>query len=291
MSIRTLRTIITVFFVCVSVFFTVYRVRLYMRTDTVAPVITAESDSFEASVSITDEELMAGMTAEDNLDGDVTKSMVIATKSKFIKKGTLRVNYAAFDKNNNVGVYARELTFTDYESPKFIITMPMHLMSGDSRQNILDYVKAQDCLDGDITSQIMYTLGDKRMTSDTASVQKLNLQVSNSAGDTALLELDLYYDDYDSYYTSAPYLSNYVYYVKVGERPDYISRVAGIWSGGGVRSFDETRFQESDIRVDSSKVDLNTPGAYPVVYRLVKTNASGNREFFGVADLIVIVEE
>ena len=292
MSMKSFRTIITVFFLGVFVIFAVYRVRLLLVADSTAPVITAESDSFVASVTATDEELLAGMRAEDNIDGDVTDSLVIASKSKFIKKGTLRVNYAAFDKNNNVGVYTRELTYTDYESPKFSISQPLRLMTGETRQNILEYITAEDCLNGNITSQIMYTLGDKKMISDKASVQTLNLQVTNSAGDTALLELELNYDDYDTYYTQAPHLSDYLMYIKVGENPDYRGRLDGVWAGGVTHPFSETSFRaDADVQIDSSRVDANKPGIYPVYYRLSKTNGDGSREILGLAKLTVIVEE
>lgn len=291
MSIKTFRTIITAFFLCVFVVFAVYRVRMFMTSDNKAPVITAESDVMKASVSVTDEELLAGMRADDNVDGDVTDSMVVASKSKFIQKGTLRVNYAAFDKSNNVGVYTRELTYTDYESPKFRITRPLRVMAGDSRQNVVEFIRANDCLDGEITQQIMYTLGERKMVSDKASVQTLNLQVTNSAGDTSLLELEISYDDYDTYYTPAPLLSDYLIYTKVGETPNYRGLLAGIWVGGMTHPFAETNFEPSDVKVNSKIVDIYRPGMYTVYYVLNKTNPNGSHETLGTARLIVIVEE
>lgn len=291
MSIKTLRTIITILFLCVFTVFAIYRVRLLMASDSTAPVITAESDAITASVSITDEELLAGMHAEDNIDGDVTDTLVVVSKSKFLKKGTLNVNYAAFDKNNNVGVYTRELTYVDYESPKFKITMPLRLLTGDTRQNILEHISASDCLGGNITPQIMYTLGDRTMTSDTASVQKMNLQVTNSAGDTATLELELSYDDFSTYYTPAPYLSDYVIYTKVGETPNYHGLLVGIWTGGVTRGFSGTEYDASDVQINSTHVNIKEPGVYPVYYRLVRTNKDGNREMLGIAELLVVVEE
>lgn len=292
MSIRTFRTIITAFFLCVFVVFAIYRVRLLLVSDSTAPVITAETDSLEASVSVTDEELLRGMTALDNVDGDVTDSLVIAFRSKFIKKGTLRINYAAFDKSNNVGTYTRELTYTDYESPKFSISQPLHWMTGDSRQNILENITAEDCISGDITQQIMYTLGDKRMISDKASVQTLNLQVTNSAGDTALLELEISFDDYDTYYTQAPHLSDYLMYIKVGESPDYRARLDGVWAGGMTSTFEESGFSpDADVQIDSSRVNVNKAGIYTVYYCLTRTRGDGGREILGLAKLTVIVEE
>lgn len=291
MSIKTFRTLITVFFLCVLTVFTVYRVRLYLSSDSKAPVITADSDTIEASVSVTDEELLAGMRAEDNIDGDVTASLVVASKSKFIKKGTLNVNYAAFDKNNNVGVYTRELTYVDYESPKFSITQPLRFLAGDTRQNILENIRAKDCLSGNITSQIMYTLGDRKMTSDRASVQTMNLQVTNTAGDTATLELEISYDDFTEYYTPAPHLSDYVIYTKIGEIPNYRSLLIGVWTGGVTRAFAGTDYDESDVQINSTHVNVKEPGVYPVYYRLIRTGKDGSREMLGIAKLLVIVEE
>lgn len=291
MSIKTFRTLITVFFLCVATVFAIYRVRLYMSSDSKAPVITADTDAIQASVSASDEELLAGMRAEDNMDGDVTASLVVASKSKFIKKGTLNVNYAAFDKNNNVGVYTRELTYVDYESPKFKITQPMRILTGDTRANILEHISASDCLNGNITSQIMYTLGDRKMTSDRASVQAMNLQVTNSAGDTATLELELDYDDFAAYYTPAPHLSDYVIYTKVGEVPNYRDLLIGIWTGGVTRAFSGSEYEASDVQINSTHVNVKEPGTYPVYYRLIRTTKDGNREMLGIAKLLVIVEE
>ena len=291
MSIKTFRTLITVLFLCVFTVFAIYRVRLFLASDSKAPVITAESDTITASVTITDEELLAGMRAEDNIDGDVTSSLVVVSKSKFLKKGTLNVNYAAFDKNNNVGVYTRELTYVDYESPKFKITKPLRVLSGDTRQNILENITATDCLGGNITSQIMYTLGDRTMTSDTASTQIMNLQVTNSAGDTATLELELEYDDFTSYYTPAPLLSDYVIYTKVGQVPNYHGLLVGIWTGGVTRAFTGTDYDASDVQINSTHVNVKEPGVYPVYYRLVRTNKDGTREMLGIAKLLVVVEE
>lgn len=291
MSIKTFRTLITVFFLCVFTVFAVYRVRLYLASDSEAPVITADTDTIEASVSVTDEELLAGMRAEDNMDGDVTGSLVVASKSKFIKKGTLNVNYAAFDKNNNVGVYTRELTYVDYESPKFQITQPLRILTGDTRVNILEHITATDCLNGNITSQIMYTLGDKTMTGDRASVQTMNLQVTNSAGDTATLELEIDYDDFNTYYTPAPQLSDYVIYTKIGEVPNYRGLLIGIWTGGVTRAFSGSDYDASDVQINSTHVNVREPGTYPVYYRLIKTDKDGTREMLGIAKLLVIVEE
>ncbi len=291
MNIRVFRTAIVVFFACVLVVFAVYRVRLFLLEDSAAPEISAESDSLSASVAVSDEELLAGMSAMDDKDGDVTDSLVVASKSKFLKKGTLRVNYAAFDSSNNVGTYTRELTYTDYESPRFSITQPLRYLAGETRTTYLTYVHADDCIDGNITSQIMYTLGEKQMLSDVASVQPLNIQVTNSAGDTAVLEAEIRFDDYVTYYTQSPHLKNYVLYLHVGETPDYYSLLDGVWAGNVTRRFEETNFDPlSDITVDDSAVNYSEAGVYTAVYRLSRADRDNVREPLGTAELLVIVE-
>ena len=41
------------------------------------PVISCSTDKIEASINVTDEELLQGVTAYDSEDGDVTSSIVI----------------------------------------------------------------------------------------------------------------------------------------------------------------------------------------------------------------------
>ena len=82
-DLKRLRIFLLVFFIAAAAVFGVYKGREFLTADNVAPVIKAPSDSFEASVSATDADLMNGMTATDNKDGDVTSSMVVVSKSNF----------------------------------------------------------------------------------------------------------------------------------------------------------------------------------------------------------------
>ena len=69
-DLKRLRIFLLVFFIAAAAVFGVYKGREFLTADNVAPVIKAPSDSFEASVSATDADLMNGMTATDNKDGD-----------------------------------------------------------------------------------------------------------------------------------------------------------------------------------------------------------------------------
>ena len=285
--------IILAFFAVVFVIFSFTRLREYITSDYTAPVIHADTDSIEVSVTASDQDFLAGLSAMDNLDGDVSDTLVVVSKTKFISKGQLRVNYAAFDKNNNVGVAARNVTFTDYHSPRFSLSQPLRFVSGNSNYDYLKYFAAEDCLDGNITQQIKVTFGDMETTSNTATRQKINLQVTNSAGDTSTLELWATFDDYNGYSIPAPALSDYIIYTKVGEKPNYSSYLTGIWTAGNVRKFADAGYdQNSDVHVSDSAVNYSVPGVYSVNYQLSRETRDGSgRTTQGSTSMIIVVEE
>ena len=290
---RKLRYLVLAFFAVVFVVFSVSYVKEYITSDFTAPVIHADSDSLQVSVMAGDDELIAGMSAVDNLDGDVTNTLVVVSKSKFISKGTLRVNYAAFDKNNNVGIAARNLTYTDYHSPRFSMSQPLRFLSGNTDNNYLKNIKASDCLDGNITQQIKINFGDSEATSNSSTRRKLYIQVTNSAGDTSSLELWATFEDYNSYNTPAPALSDYIVYTQQGVRPDYNSYLKGVWIAGNVRSFSDAKYdQTNDVRFSDSAVNYNAPGVYTVKFQLSYIEkGETERTDQGSATMIVVVED
>ena len=290
---RKFRYLVLAFFAVVFVVFSFTRVKEYITSDYTAPVIHADSDSLQVSVMAGDDELLAGMSAVDNLDGDVTNTLVVVSKSKFIAKGMLRVNYAAFDKNNNVGIAARNVTYTDYHSPRFSMSQPLRFLSGNTDNNYLKNISASDCLDGNITQQIKINFGDTETTSNTSTRRKLYIQVTNSAGDTSTLELWATFEDYNSFNTPAPALSNYIVYTEQGVRPDYSSYLKGVWISGNVRSFSDAKYdQTNDVRISDSSVNYNIPGVYTATFQLSRTEKGGTeRTDQGRATMIVVVED
>ena len=290
---RKFRYLVLAFFAVVFVVFSFTRVKENITSDYTAPVIHADSDSLQVSVMAGDDELLAGMSAVDNLDGDVTNTLVVVSKSKFIAKGMLRVNYAAFDKNNNVGIAARNVTYTDYHSPRFSMSQPLRFLSGNTDNNYLKNISASDCLDGNITQQIKINFGDTETTSNTSTRRKLYIQVTNSAGDTSTLELWATFEDYNSFNTPAPALSNYIVYTEPGVRPDYSSYLKGVWISGNVRSFSDAKYdQTNDVRISDSSVNYNIPGVYTATFQLSRTEKGGTeRTDQGRATMIVVVED
>ena len=74
---------------------------LYLDEDRTAPVIHMEETQMEYREGMTDEELLAGVTATDETDGDVTESLVVEKVSE-VGDGTVIVTFGARDRSNNV---------------------------------------------------------------------------------------------------------------------------------------------------------------------------------------------
>ena len=232
------------------------------------------------------------MKAFDNLNGDVTGTLAVVSRSKFISKGVIRVNYAAFDENNNVGTYSREVTFSDYVSPHYSITQPLRFLEGNSNTDYLQYVTAEDCIDGIITQQIRITFGDRTPANPTTTVQEANLMVTNSVGDNAVLPLRLKTEEYSTFNQRAPALADYVIYTARGVRPDLKGNIIGVWYGGRTQTIREAGIDpDSDVSINDTGVDYNTPGVYLAYYKLFQTAKDGTRTELGTAELIVKPEQ
>ncbi|MBR5718619.1 MAG: hypothetical protein IKX16_06340 [Clostridia bacterium] len=285
---RIVRIIMVVFSILAAFVFgyTLYNRRV--ADDKEAPVITADTDSLMVSITATDEELLKGMKAQDNLDGDITNTLVVLSKSKFISKGVLHANYAAFDSSKNVGTYTREITYADYVSPRFSISSPLRFDSSQTNRDFLKNIRATDCLDGDITRQIKLSYGNTTAVSANSSVREFKVQVTNSCGDTSELELTASIEAYDDYANPAPALKDYVIYVPRGGVLDLRSNIIGVWSAGKVKSFDDYKLSMMrDVTISNNGLDLKTPGIYTVEYRLHDELGAA----LGTAELIVVVEE
>ena len=82
---------------------------LYLDEDRTAPVIYMEDVEMDYREGMSDEELLAGVTATDETDGNVTGSLVVEKVSE-VGNGTVIVTYGARDAANNVAKASRVLT-------------------------------------------------------------------------------------------------------------------------------------------------------------------------------------
>ena len=151
----------------------------------VGPQIQCESDVLEVSVTDGTDALLAGVTASDAQDGDLTGKIRVQGISKLITDDTAKISYIVFDSHGNFTSLSRMLRYTDYSRPRLQVESP--LVFGENETiNILSRIRAEDVLDGDLTDSIR--ISELTATSD-PDVQSVSVQVTNSMGDTATVEV------------------------------------------------------------------------------------------------------
>lgn len=289
---RKIRVTVCLFFVVSCVVFGIYMVKTKMVEDHTPPVITCEDDTIELSVSAEPSELLKGITAKDDRDGDITDSVLISSMSHFIGKGKRTVTYIVFDKANQAATLNRTVIYTDYTSPKIRLTKPLRYNSDQAMNaNFMENLSAEDCLDGDISGQARMVKGDSYYTAEPGEYP-VTLQVSNSAGDVRSLPVSLVITDSKDHTEAAkcyPMLSEYIVYTKVGQSVDAASYLTGLVRNGAELSFAEDagllKAHAEDVSI-SSNVDYENPGVYTIAYSY--TSEAG---VTAVTKLYVVVEE
>lgn len=87
---------------------------LWQQSDRTGPDITFPSDNIYSS-DMTEEELLEGVTAEDEKDGDVTDSLIIENVFQSKNGEKITVVYTAKDSSNNVTKVTRQMDFGEKE--------------------------------------------------------------------------------------------------------------------------------------------------------------------------------
>lgn len=235
--------------------------------DDTAPVITLENDTMTVSAYDGEAALLAGVTAEDNRDGDLTSSIIIEKKTP-LEDGKRTVTYAVIDQAGNVGRAERTVKYTDYEASIFSLTAPLRFPTY-SEFKLLAYVKAENIIDGDLTSKVK-CITSYDYSGGTPGEYEVEYSVIDSMGKKTCLPVHAeFYDPETEVYSIE--LSDYLIYVKKGD------------------SFDPmTYFVSSDAGMSpeiESNVDMETAGVYEVKYTV------GSDEAVGGSRLVVVVTE
>lgn len=266
--------------------FGAYQFWIHNNLDVTGPVISVSEELLEISVTDPEEALFQGITAYDDRDGDVTASLLVESISGITDDNITTVTYAAFDSAGNVGKLVRKVRYLDYESPKFSLFGSLTFPSG-SGFDVLDYVGANDVLEGDIRRRIHATLISNTKSINQVGSHVVRFQVTNSLGDT--VEVDLPVEVYDpEWYSASVLLDEYLVYLNVGESFDAESYLAGFVVRGEEITFGRTIPDDIYYEI-TNRVNTRVPGVYEVKYFLSK---NVNLEVFtGQASLIVIVQE
>lgn len=275
---------------CIAVFFG-YQAFDRARTDLIPPVIHMDSQPLEISVNAPKGILLQDITAEDDVSGDVSGSVVVESIRLLGSDGRFSVGYAAFDDAGNVTKAQREAQFNNYRPPRFTLSAPLLYPYGKTF-DVLDDIGAKDFVDGDISHHVRAMLTENTPVS-ASGTHMVQFQVSNSLGDTAteILPVEVYNPED---YTAELTLKEYLIYVPVNGifnakfYPDTITYQRETSDLGPI-------LPENYTMEITGEVDTRTPGIYPVTYTL--TYSEKNiwtqkvvKEFVGFSRLIVIVE-
>ena len=247
--------------------FGAYKIYEYKTTDNTPPVITAPTDTITASVNITEEELLADVSAQDDVSGNVTDALVIEKISSFTDENTRIITYAAIDEKGNVGRLQRTLIYTDYEAPTFTLNQPLRVAVGRTT-NLFSIVGANSVLDGDLSNKVKYTM-DSTADVRKAGTYEIEFRVTDSSGNTAYLTTNLEVYDATAERIQVT-LTDYLIYLTVGAEfdPNNYYKEASV---------------EGELTV-ASDVDTSQPGVYYVKYTVEGSNSKG------ISKLIVIVK-
>lgn len=210
----------------------------------------------ELAVSVRDDEavLLAGVTASDAQDGDLTGKIHIQGISKLITDNTARISYIVFDSHGNFAATSRMIRYTDYSRPHISIRTPLIYREGETIK-LLDRLDARDVLDGDVTNAIRVSA--LNATSD-PDVWTVGIQVTNSMGDTTYLDLPIIIHT-GLVVRPRVMLSQYLVYQQTGEpfrAEDYLTGVETPIGPG----------ETGDVII-TGQVDTSEPGTYYIYYR------------------------
>lgn len=268
---RATKIILILLLVLVTLVFSITSVRVRLSGKDSGPSIACDTDLLEVSVRADDAALLTGVTASDAQDGDLTGEILIQGISKLVDENTTKITYIVFDSDGNLASISRSLRYTDYTVPRFAITQPLRYVAGSSMA-LLDRLEVTDVVDGDITGMVRVST---LTATDEAEIYTVDLQVTNSLGDTARITLPVIVTSGNA---SRPvvYLTDYLVYLNVGDGFSARRYLKSVTSSDGQATLD-------DVTV-SGFVDTTSPGTYLVYYRCSDSLGTG------IAALTVVVE-
>lgn len=252
---RILEKITIILFAAVLLTFGITRAYLHFFVDRTAPVISCSSEVLEAQVNASSDILLQGVTASDNMDGDLTDQILVKGITPLITDNTAKITYVVFDSSDNMGTCTRTIRYTNYEKPHFSLHEPLIFPVG-SHVPVLDRLTAQDTIDGDISGSIRIIA--QNISSSYEGVYNITAQVTNRLGDVETLPLKVIISSASA---AKPLitLTDYIVYLDRGsdfDPYDYIEAVTDR-SGQPVNG--------RSVQVDSA-ADTAVPGVYDVSY-------------------------
>ena len=245
----------------------------YSNLNTDYPTITNSVESLQISVQDPPEAIFQGLCASDATDGDLTDQIMVASVSHFLEPATISVKYVVFDSHNNSATLTRRVHYTDYTAPQFSLDKAPVYTTGSSF-DLLNYVRLEDCIDGDISDRIRVI--SNKVNNYSVGTFPVLLEGSNSYGDTAQITLWVTYLNKES--TAHVTLHRYIVYVQQGDSFDPMQWFATV-TDRNAKTLDQEHIEIQ------GNLDVNTPGCYQLVY------SYDDGKLTGQAPLTVVVTE
>ena len=257
---RILRLVVSLIFVVTTALYVYFLVAEKIKSDETVPVITLAEEVLEVDIDATKEDLLSGVTAFDEKDGDLTDKVIVESVSNFIEPGLCRVTYAVCDNNSHVATATRKIRYKGYTSPKFTLSEDL-CYSLYERLDVSKAIGAVDCIEGDISTNIVVSSED--YTSSIEGVFNIQATVTNRKGDSSTITVPLIIEDRS---LSAPTieLKEFLVYSEPNKKIDFKKYLD---SAEDSRGNDLTK----DVTIETN-IDVSKEGSYTVHYYVTDKN-------------------
>lgn len=235
-----------------------------------SPVISFDSNKITVSVQADEKELLRGVSAKDEEDGDISDRIFVESQSSFINGYTRKVNYVVYDSDENITKASRFVEYSDYTPPVFSLTDQLRAEKY-SVSELTKRVKATSCIDGDISAKV--SVMDLSIIE--TGILSVKLSVSDSTNTSSYLSLNYYLEDEGDIDIE---LNNYLVYLKQDEVFNYRENIKTITE----------KLTNRDSLKDYINIEIpemNKAGVYEVNYSITRSN--GN---MGKTTMVVVIE-
>lgn len=153
--------------------------------DAVQPVIKVDESNLHLADNETNWDWLKGVTATDEVDGDLTKSISVdASGVKYGVPGKYQVLYQVKDLSGNQATFTRSITVDDTTQP--VLTIPytsFDLTTEDGKPTYLSGVTANDTVDGDLTASVK--VDDSKVNYQKPGTYEVTYQITDKAGNVS----------------------------------------------------------------------------------------------------------
>ncbi len=220
-----------------------------------APVITFDKEIITVKANHKVKQLLKGVTATDQEDGDLTSDIMIDQISAFNSEKERTITYVVFDNDKKCTTAQRKLKYKNYKKP--VIRLNDSLIGSTlSMTKINRLIEAESCVDGDISANVEVKTG----TYDDHKLP-LAITVTDSTGTESVLNCVYEYDNTN--YTADIVLNQYVIYLKLGETTNLYDNVKAVMVGNN-----ESEVLTENITIARGKLDISKKGVYEIYYSL-----------------------